>query len=301
MLKKSKILVVLMLGLVFLTSCGNNKGGVSQNKEIKIVDDFGNKVALDKEVKKIVSLSPSTTEVLFALGLDEKIVGVSDYCDYPAKALEKEKIGGFADANLEKIIGLSPDLVVSAGGEKKEANEILKNANIEVAVFDSGTIEEVYSQIERIGILTGREDAAEKLVGDMKKKEADIVTRAKEIKNKEKVFYEIWHDPLTTAGKGSFMDELITLSGGINIAGDMDKPYPEISVEKLIEENPSIYLTTDGGVGKTVETIKTREGYANIEAVKNDRVYILDANIVSRPGPRIVDALEIVYEIISEK
>ncbi len=300
--KKSLILVLMLFLAVGLMACGsesNNSGNIEKNNLglITVEDDYGNIIQLDKVPEKIISLSPSTTEILFALGLDDEIVGVTDYCDYPEEALSKEKVGGFAEANLEKIISLGPDLVISSGNEDKDHGKILYDADIQVATFNSGSIEAVFQEIIRVGDLTGKKEEAEKLVKDLKSKKDEIV---KEVENKprKKVFYEVWHDPLTAAGKGSFMDELISLAGGENIAGNIDNPYPEYSLEALIDKNPEVYITTSGGIGKTKEDIKSRLGYENIDAIKNDRIFLVDENIVSRPGPRIIQALEIIANSI---
>lgn len=299
--KVSLILLVFLLGFS-LVACGGGDEKTELPKEdlslISVEDDYSNLIQLDSYPEKIISLSPSTTEILFALGLDEEIVGVTDYCDYPAEALKKEKIGSFAEANLEKIISLSPDLVISSGNENTEGGKILYDANIQVASFNSPDIDGIFSEITRIGQLTNKEKEAEELVKGLEARRADIVKKSNNNKGK-KVFYEVWHDPLMTAGKGSFMDELISLAGGENIGGSIDNPYPEYSVESLISKDPDVYLTTGGGVGKTKADIEKRQGYENIKAVKNGNIYLLDENIVSRPGPRIIDALEIVYEAIN--
>lgn len=291
------------------------EGVESQNKDvgeetqefpIEIEDNFGNKVTMEKEPMKIVSLAPNNTEVLFVLGLGDRIVGVTSYCDYPEEAKTKEIVGDFTATNLEKIVELNPDLVLVYGAGNEEDNKVLKDAGIKVLGFMPETIDAVMEDIETVGKVTGKNKEAKELVEAMNNKKNDILEK---IKGQEevRVFYEIWHDPLQAAGKGSFMNELITLSGGINIAADekdekgVEIAYPQYDLEKLIEKDPEVYLASQDMPDKTIESIKMRPGFEAISAIKDDRVYVFEgneANVVSRPGPRIIEALELVAKSI---
>ncbi len=267
---------------------------------IEIEDNFGNKVTIEKEPMKIVSLAPNNTEVLFALGLGDKVIGVTSYCDYPEEAKTKEIVGDFEGNNLEKIVELNPDLVLVYGAGNEEDNKVLKDAGIKVLGFLPETIDAVMQDIETVGKATGKNKEAADLIEAMNKKKNEIFET---IKGQEevRVFYEIWHDPLMAAGKGSFMDELITLAGGKNIAEDAEGAYPQYDLEQLIERDPEVYLASQDMPDKTIESIKIRPGYENISAVKNDRIYLFEgneANVVSRPGPRIIEALELVAKAI---
>lgn len=270
---------------------------VEDNYPIEIEDEFGNKVTIEKEPMKIVSLAPHNTEVLFALGLGDRIVGVTSYCDYPEEALTKEKVGDFNGGNLERIIELNPDLVLLYGAGNEEENKVLKEAGIKILGFMPESIEAVMKDIEIIGKATGKDKEADNLINEMKEKRDYILDKVKD-QEKVRVFYEIWHDPLMAAGPGSFMDELITLAGGDNIAKDAKGAYPEFDLEQLIERNPEVYLTAEDLEEKTIDSIKSRPGYENITAVKNNKVYLLEPNIVSRPGPRIVEALEMLAKCL---
>lgn len=265
--------------------------------KLKVTDDFGVEVVLDKVPEKIVSLAPSHTEILFALGLGDKVVGVTSYCDYPKEALAVEKVGDFSGNNLEKIIELSPDLVIQYGSGDENENARLKEAGINVIGFEPESIDEIIDTINRIGQITGTADNAETLTDKMIKDKDEIISKLKNTE-KVKVFYEIWHDPLMAAGPGSFMDQLMALAGGENIASDAQDEYPQFDLEQLVERNPEVYLTSADMPEKTVESMIARPGYENIEAMKTGRVYVLDANIVSRPGPRIIEALELVAKAI---
>lgn len=300
---KRIILVLLLLAITSaLIACGSNEEEKMLEREsvdakLSYEDDYGRMISLDKYPERIISLSPSNTEILFALGLDDEIIGVTEYCDYPEAALEKETIGGYSKSDGEKIISLKPDLVIAAGDPNERLDGILRDADIPTLSYDSKNLEEVMSQIERIGEITNKSKEAEEIIRDMKDRKNKIIEKVKG-EEKIRVFYEVWPDPLTAAGKGSFMDELIELAGGDNIAKDSKKAYPEFDPELLIDRNPEIYLTTMHNMEKEKNDIRERPGYYSIDAIQNDRIYFLDSNIASRPGPRIIDALEMVAEKI---
>lgn len=270
---------------------------VTQDELYKIVDDFGREVVLDKAPERIISLAPSNTEILFALGLGDKVIGVTSYDDYPAEALEVEKIGDFNGINLEKIIELEPDLVINYGEGNEEENARLEEAGINFVGFEPESIDAVLDTITRIGQLTGALDEAKALTEDMNVKKDEILNKIKGTESK-KVFYEIWHDPLMAAGLGSFIDELMTLVGGDNVAKDADGEYPQFDLEQLVERNPQVYLTSADMPEKTPEAIAKRPGFENIDAIIEGNVFVLDGNIVSRPGPRIIEALELIAKAI---
>lgn len=267
---------------------------------VEVKDKFGNTVIIEEEPMKIVSLAPSNTETLFALGLGHRVVGVTPFCDYPEEALAIEKVGDYSGNNLERIIELEPDLVLVYGAGDEEENRILREAGIHVLGFLSETMEDIIQDIETIGKATGRNEEARDIINSIREKRDYVVEKVKEA-GEVSVFYEIWHDPLMGAGKGSFMDELITLAGGNNIANDTDGAYPQYDLEQLIERDPQVYLASKDTDDKTIESIKTRPGYHAISAIKNHRIYLFEgneANLVSRPGPRIGEALEVVAKAI---
>lgn len=270
------------------------------NFPVDIEDAFGNIETIDKEPTKIISLAPSNTEMLFALGLGDKVVGVTSYCNYPEEATTKEVIGSFKQFNLERIVELEPDLVLVYGAGEEEENKILRDSGIKVLGFMPESIDDVMKGIEKIGKATGASEEARKLIDSMEQKKNEIIDKVKG-QEEVKVFYEIWHDPLMGAGKGSFMDELIELAGGKNIAEDADGAYPQYDLEQLIERDPEVYIASKGMEDMTVESIKTRPGYDAISAVKNDRVYLFEGNeadVVSRAGTRIIEALELIAKAI---
>lgn len=299
------ILMVMILFVGVLGGCAKDavevidspKPGIEENAKLHVVDDFGVEVTLDQEPMRIVSLAPSNTEILFALGLEDRIVGVTSFCDYPAQALNVDKIGDYSGINLEKIIELNPDLVVNYGPGDEDENARLKEAGITVIGFMPESIDAVIETINKIGNVTGRFTESKNLTASMNEKKDGIINKVKDVA-KVKVFYEVWHEPLMTAGPGSFMDHLITLAGGDNIAKDAEDAYPLFDLEQLVERDPQVYLTANDLPEKTSETIIARPGFETIDAIKSGRVYLLDGNIVSRPGPRIVEALELVAKAL---
>lgn len=258
---------------------------------VTITDGLGNEITLDKEPEKIVSMAPNVTEILFALGLGDKVVAVSEFSDYPAEASEIETIGGAMGYDLERIAELAPDVIVTNG-----MVEGIDKAGAPVAGYYPQTMEEVMKQIEQIGELTNTSAKAKEITDDMRAR-IEKVKKSVQGLDAPTVFYEVWGDPLMVAGKGSFINEMITLSGGIDVAGDAE-PYSNYSVEQLVEKNPSLYIINDGDPNLTAQTIAERPGYADLDAVKNDRVLAVDADLISRPGPRIVEGLEAVADFI---
>lgn len=317
-MKKIRI-IALILALITLMSitvaCAKNKedkvedinkevgnGEIVENSNfpIEVQDRFGNKELIEKEPMRIISLAPSNTETLFALGLGDKVVGVTTFCDYPEEAKSKEAVGDFSGINLERIIELEPDLVLLYGPGDENEVRVLREAGIKVLGFMAESIDEVIVDIETIGKATGRNEEANKLINSIKEKRDYVLDKVKGAEEVT-VFYEIWHDPLMGAGKGSFMDELISLAGARNIAEDADGAYPQYDLEQLIERDPQVYLASKDMDEKTIESIKARPGFDAISAIKNDRIYLFEgdeANLVSRPGPRIAEALELVARVI---
>lgn len=305
MKKRIALLLAFVLILITVAACAPKKVEEPEVKDpveeeikyVEITDDFGNRVKFEKTPDTIVSLAPNNTEILFALGLGDKVVGVTSFCDYPEEALAVEKIGDFNGINLEKIIELNPGLVLNYGPGNEDDNARLKEAGIPMLAFLPESIDAIINTINTIGQATGSTEEAKELTNNMLKKEEEIINLVKGAE-KKKVFYEIWHDPLMAAGPGSFMDQLIVLAGGINIAEDAEGDYPQYDLEQLIERNPEVYLTSADMPDKTPESMMARPGFENIEAMKTGNVHVLDANITSRSGPRIVDALELVAKAI---
>lgn len=280
------IAVVLLLAV--LTACGNTetKAPTEKTEAIKVKDATGETITLKEAPTKIISLMPSNTEILFALGLGEDIVGVSAYDDYPAEAQKIEKVVS-TNVDTEKIISLKPDLVLgheSMLSAQKDAYQQLRDTGINVFVVpDATNLKDTEKTIATIGELTGTEKEAKKVTTSMEEQKATIEKKAKELKTSPKVWIEISPD-LYTAGKGTFMNEMLELAGGTNIVTESGFiPYNE---EKVIEQNPDIILTV---YPDAKATILKRTAWKDISAVKNNQIYEMDANKLSRPGPRLLE------------
>ncbi|MBU1852987.1 MAG: cobalamin-binding protein [Candidatus Omnitrophica bacterium] len=251
-------------------------------------------LSADAQKQRIVSLAPSTTEILFALGLDEEIVGVSSFCDYPLKALEKEKVGTFSQPNIEKILSLRPDIVFCTGLEQMPVIRKLKQLKLKVYVSDPKNVEETFESIMEMGVLTYREKEAEDLVSRMKRDMEGVTSKVKSFPKEDRVrvFVELWNNPLMTTGRGSFMDELIALAGGINIAHDTERPYSYFSPEQVLDRDPECIILAYMVNEEAARSVKERLGWKKISAVRNNRIYNdIDPDILLRPGPRLVEGL----------
>lgn len=261
---------------------------------ITVTDGMGQEVTLEQAPEKIVALAPNVTEVLFALGLGDKIVAASEFSDYPEEAARIETIGGAMGFDVERIAELDPDLIITNGMVDDIAP--LKDNGVVVASYYPQTIEEVINQILQIGEITGTSAKAQEITNEMQARVA-AVQQSVEGLEAPTVFYEVWGDPLMTAGKGSFINEMITLAGGTDVAGDAE-PYSNYSVEQLVEKNPQIYLINDKDPNVSPEIVAARPGYEGLDAVKNNQVLTINPDLVTRPGPRIVEGLEQVADLI---
>ena len=253
---------------------------------------------------RIVSLAPATTEILFSLGLDDQIVGVSSYCNYPPQAQLKEKVGSFSSPSMEKILSLKPDIVFCTGLEQAPAVRELKNLNLKVYVSNPVNLEGLFRSIEDIGSLTRKEKEARALINKMKSDIAEVKLSVSAIpqEKKQKVFIEIWSEPLTTAGEGSFIDELITLAGGINVAHDTRRPYSYFSAEELIKRNPDCIILGYMQEEAPAKAMERLMGWKDISAVKNNRVYNdINPDLFLRPGPRLTEGLKEIYKRLYKK
>lgn len=295
----TKKLVSLFLALVMALSL---TAAFAESAAITVTDMAGREIALDAPATKVVALTASDCEILAALGAEDTLVGRGEYCDYPESILEVPAVQSGADTNLEQIIALEPQVVIMAKmAQTEEQVAALEEAGIRVVVSDAQDIEGVYTAIRLIGALVGRNDEAEAMVTDMQSAFADIA--AKSENTGKTVYFEVsplqWG--LWTAGKGTFMDELATLCGLTNAFADVEG-WAEISEEQVLERDPDYIVTISMyyGEGPTpVEEIKSRAGWEGLKAVQNDAILNADSNEISRPGPRLKDAAETLYQFVS--
>jgi iron complex transport system substrate-binding protein len=268
---------------------------------VKIKDGSGQEVTIIEKPERIVSVLPSNTEISFALGLGKEIVGVSDYDNYPKEVSKKEKIGGL-EINVEKVISLKPQLVLANSTNSKQSLQQLRDAGIPVLVVnDAESFKQVYQSIEMIGKATGEKQEAKEVIQGMKKKLASILGKVKTISDDEqkKVFVEVSPEPeIYTAGKNTFIDEILTMIHAKNAAKKLDG-WVKMNDEAVIEMNPDIILTTYGYYTKDpVGKVLSRKGWQEVKAIKNKQVVDVNSDLVTRPGPRLVEGVEALAKTI---
>lgn len=282
----SCVLVVILLSS--LVSCGKRTNEPAEP---------GSASFPEKEYPaRIISMAPSITEVVFALGLGDRVVGVTDYCDYPPEAREKPTIGGVSNPNMEAIVALDPDLVValpivSHQGLFRSLNQL----GIKVVTLPDDTLEDLFNTIRTIGERTSKQEAAEKMIGRLQAKFSEMREKVAGSPPR-KVMFVVGEDPLFVAGGGTFIDELITIAGGINIAGDSMSKYPRLGIEEVVSRAPEVILYTSFNFELTPErdarAKKLWGAYPSIPAVREGRIYGLVADHVTLPGPRLTLGVE---------
>lgn len=276
--------------------------GCAEDAAVTVTDMTGREITLDAPATRVVALTASDCEILYALGAGDTLVGRGEYCDYPQDVQAVASVQSGYETNIEEIIALEPQVVLMATmAQTKEQVEALEAAGIRVIVSDAQDIAGVYTAIELIGAVTGKNEEAAALVAGMKDSFAAIAAEAKDDGEKT-VYFEV--SPLEyglwTAGKGTFMDELAQMVGLKNAFEDVEG-WAAISEEQVLERDPDYIVTISMyyGEGPTpVEEIMGREGWQELKAVKNAAVFNADSNEISRPGPRLVDAAQALYDFV---
>jgi iron complex transport system substrate-binding protein len=267
-----------------------------------IVDGLGRSITIDKTPQRIVSLAPSNTEILFALGLGDKVVGVTEYCNYPQEATTKPKVGGFSNVDIEKVVSLEPDLVLATHIHGKTVIPALEKVGLTVVALTPGSLTEVLDSITLVGKITGQSREASKLINDLSTRIEAVVddTQTLSPDQKPRVFYITWHEPLMTAGTETLADDVISNAGGQNIAYDISGDKT-INLETVLYRDPQVIVVSVGmGSGEDLpwQYVQNEPRLENTQALLNDRVYKIDGDVIHRPGPRIVDALEQMAQFI---
>ena len=268
--------------------------------EIVVTDQMGREVTVAGVPERIISLSPSNTEISFALGLGERIVGVTEYCNYPPEAQDKDLVGGFATPSIEKVVELEPDLVLASTIHDEEVPR-LEELGIPVLVVESSRVDELFESMALVAEMTGVAEAGEELINSMKERIDAVQGKVEDIDpaDRVRVFYEVYSDPLMTAGEGAFINEILTLAGGENIFGDIAENYPQVSAEEVADRQPDIILFPDyhGTSGMVLEEMASRPGWESVPAVENKNIHAISDDSFARPGPRIVEAIEEAAEL----
>ena len=256
-------------------------------------DEVGRRLELNGPPQRIISVAPSVTEILFAIGLGDKVVGVSTYCNYPPEALKKEKIGGYITPSLEKIISLKPDLVIgTADGGLKSFVDRLAGLGIPVFITNPRSLFEVLSTIRHVGEVTFSRAAAHRVAGSMEKKIETIRKKVKE-RPRVRVLHALAYDPLISSGRGTFVDDLIRVGRGVNVAEGTRGKHPRLSMEEVIAKDPQVIILSSMKSSDSLAEQRQWWGrWKEISAVSDTRIYVIDADLILRPSPRIVEGLE---------
>jgi iron complex transport system substrate-binding protein len=300
--KRLSRLVLITLLMIFaissFTGCTKpgGKAGITPKSDypMEIVDSTGRTVTIEAKPERFVSLAPSNTEMLYACGLGSKVVGVTTFCNYPEEVKDKEKIGGFSDPSIEKVVALEPDLVLATTMHHKLMDE-MENLGLTVLVMNASSVEAVMDEIQLLGKVSGNVDEAQNAVSEMQGKIDQVKQALKDVSDDEKVkvFYLLWDEPIMTIGPNTLLNDVITLAGGVSVSSDADTDYPTYSLETLVDKDPEAIVFTVMGTGDGIdpEKVKAQDGWKVISAIKNDRIYGINDDLMSRPGPRIVDGL----------
>jgi len=264
---------------------------------VEIVDQLGRTVTLETtNPQRIVSLAPSNTEIIYALGLGDRLVGRTDYCNYPAEVEEITSIGGFSTPNIEEVIALAPDLILADSIHKDEVIPQLESLGLTVVALAPATFDDVFDAIQIIGKVTGAEENTAELLIEMRNRIKAVTDKTENLTVNEipRVFYLVWHDPLMTSGGDTLINEMIEIAGGKNL-------FPEVSgaemvdLEVLVARNPQVIIAAIGmgiSVEITMDFLEAESRLNDTDAMKNGRVYGIHMDISGRTGPRIVDGLE---------
>jgi iron complex transport system substrate-binding protein len=290
------ISILFLIIALLLTGCSpDNQVPAKQN--IEVIDGLGRTVSLSSVPQKIISLAPSNTELLFAIGAGQQVVGRDEFSDFPVEAKGITSVGGsMGKYSLEQISALQPDLILAAEINTLEQVKSFEDLGLKVYYLSNPKdLDGLYQNIQIVGQLTGKEKESDVLVTSLQNRVKAVTDLQKPDAKPVKVFYEMdGSEPSKpwTAGKGSYVDVLLTLAGGTNVANDAGEGWIQYSQEALIVADPDVILLGDAAYGVTKESVTSRAGWDTLSAVMNNRIYPFDDNLVSRPGPRLVDALE---------
>jgi len=262
-------------------------------------DALGRKVNIVSSPQRIISLAPGITETLYALGLDREVAGVTTFCTYPAAARLKPRIGGFTNISVEKIVALNPDLVIgTADGNRRETVDKLESLGIPVYVTNPKTLEGILAVVLQVGTITGKEKVARRLTADLQNRVTHLTALVGKQK-KYRVFFQVGGEPLITVGRDTLHNQLINLAGGVNIAGGEKTLYPRYSVEEVVAQQPEVILFSSMKYAVDVTQVWGQwRNWPNIPAVRDNRLSVIDTDLIDRASPRIVDGLEAMVKAI---
>ena len=260
----------------------------------QFTDETGRRVSILVPPRRIVSLAPALTETLYALSVEDRLVGVTDYCDYPPEALKKPKIGGAVNPNLEQIVAFQPDLVLAQALtlNRRETVDALERLGLAVYATSSHTVEGVLESTRHVGEVTGAGEAGERLVAQLRERLEQLKQRLAG-RPPRRVLFVVWHEPLISAGRDTFLADALRLAGAESVV-ETSQDWPRLSLEEVVRLQPEFLVFASShseGVERTFDDLKNRPGWRDLEAVRQHRVAIV-SDAINRPAPRLVDAIE---------
>ena len=266
---------------------------------LQFKDEVGREVIFSFPPKRIISLAPNITEILFSLGLDEEIVGVSIHCNFPEKAKSKVRVGSYISIDFERIISIKPDLIIATGaGNTRDMVERLGKLGFATYVIFPKNFNDILQSIGHIGKVVDREKEASALIEGMERQKQRVIELTQGLP-RTKVFLQIGEAPIVTVGKGSFADDLIRLAGGENIAEREKGMYPRLGMEEILKKSPEVILISSMNPrGDYQKVIQEWARWKMIPAVKNGRIHLINSDLIDRPSPRIIDGLEEIARLL---
>lgn len=265
---------------------------------LTVTDQTGRQLVLPAPPARVISLVPSVTEILFTIGAQDRLVGVTDFCDYPAEARRKPSVGGMLAPSLEGMVALRPDLVVATtAGNRHETFDQLARLKIPVFVVNPITVADVLDLLSRLGRLTDRGDAADHAVAALRERIRAVSARVAS-RPRPRVLYVLWPDPLIVPARGALVSELITLAGGDSVTADGGSGYPRYSMEAALARNPEVIILASHGSEKSPLMRAKWERFTQVPAISAGRLHTIDGNLMHRYGPRMVDGLEALARLI---
>ncbi len=297
---RKKMRNIHFVGLIFicllsLTACKTDRSPTPTEVKMRdVTDDLGRRIKIPERVERVVSLAPNLTENIFAVGAGDRLVGVTSFCNYPADAQKIQKVGDTINPNIETIIALKPNIVfVSTASQIETFTKALEAQNITVFVTNPKDLDGVLANLKQLGDIFGTTDKTADLIEELQKRMGAVEEQLRG-KAQTKTFVQISKEPLFTIGKESFLTEIIERAGAASVTKDVETAYPKISKETALALNPDAIILSE-----SPDNLEPNDIFKNSPAVKNKKVFRVNADILSRPAPRIVDALEQIAEALS--
>ncbi len=284
------VCIMAILAVLLLSGCKPQKH--------EFQDSLGNDIVLDKIPETLVSLSPALTETVFALGAGDRLVGVTEYCNRPEEAQQIEKVGDAFNVNMEKLVSLKPDLVLAAGNRDFESQSEKDVKRLEIPVYASGpsSVEEVFLDIEALSKVLGLEAQGKELADKLREEVEQIASQAELRAQSSPTVFVAIDETLWTVGPGSFVDEVVKLAGGKNVVDDVTEQYVQISMEDLLQKDPDVILVAIPE--EYAAPLLEIPGWDHLTAVKEQRIFFVDPDLVSRPSPAVVLGIKEVYSFL---